>query len=61
MYQVMKVPKIGGEVITIAPVVDLGKVRCVYRSVLKTRIWKDYLVPALTDPPALGEENRISN
>lgn len=56
MYQVVKSPKEGGAVYTIAPVEDLGRVRCFHRSALKARIRKDAPVPASTDPPVLEKE-----
>ncbi len=56
MYQVVKSPKKGGVVYTIAPVDDLGRVKCVHRSALKARIQKDAPVPASTYPPVLEKE-----
>lgn len=53
VYQVVKAPKEGGSVYSIAPVDDLGKVRRVHRSMLKTRIQKDPFVQASTRSPVV--------
>ncbi len=58
MYQVVRAPTKGGAVYTIAPVEDLGKVKCVHRSALKARIRKDGPAPASLDSP-VGEEEEI--
>ncbi|XP_060719718.1 retrovirus-related Pol polyprotein from transposon 412 [Tachysurus vachellii] len=53
VYQVLKAPKEGGAVYTIAPVDELSKVKHVHRSLLKTRIRRDAPVHAPPDdlPP----------
>ncbi len=58
VYQVVRAPTEGGAVYTIAPVEDLGKVKCVHRSALKARIRKDGPAPASLDSP-VGEEEEI--
>ncbi|CAM4713469.1 unnamed protein product [Leuciscus chuanchicus] len=51
VYQVVRAPKEGGVVYTIAPVEDLDKVRCVHRSLLKNRIRRESMqVDQLTGP-----------
>ncbi len=50
MYQVMRAPKEGGAVYTIAPTTDLGKAKHVHRSLLKARICQD-LPTGLSDSP----------
>lgn len=48
VYQVVRAPKEGGVVYTIAPVEDLDKVRSVHRSLLKNRIRRESM---LVDQP----------
>ncbi len=48
VYQILKAPKEGGVVYTIAPTTDLGKVKHVHRSLLKTQIGRN-LSPGLQD------------
>lgn len=50
VYQVMRAPKEGGVVYTIAPTTDLGKAKHVHRSLLKARICQD-LPTGLSDSP----------
>ncbi|KAL0198302.1 hypothetical protein M9458_006842, partial [Cirrhinus mrigala] len=56
VYQVVRAPKGGGSVYSIAPVDDLGKVRQVHRSLLKGRTQKDFSVPAPTHSPVVESE-----
>lgn len=58
VYQVVKAPKEGGAVYTIASADDLGKVRCVHRSALKARIRKDG--SSLYPSPHFGERGADS-
>lgn len=57
MYQVVRAPKEGGSVYSIAPVDDLGKVKQVHRSLLKGRTQKDFSVPAPTHSPVVESES----
>ncbi|KAL0161382.1 hypothetical protein M9458_045107, partial [Cirrhinus mrigala] len=56
VYQVVRAPKEGGSVYSIAPVDDLGKVKQVHRSLLKGRTQKDFSVPAPTYSPVVESE-----
>ncbi len=49
-YQVMRAPKEGGAVYTIAPTTDLGKVKHVHRSLLKAQICQN-LPTGLSNSP----------
>lgn len=49
VYQVVRAPKAGGSVYTIAPVDDLSRVKHVHRSLLKTRVRKDSPVSGPTE------------
>lgn len=50
VYQVMRAPKEGGAVYTIAPITDLGKIKQVHRSLLKAQICRDLPI-GLPDSP----------
>ncbi|KAL0195222.1 hypothetical protein M9458_008794, partial [Cirrhinus mrigala] len=56
VYQVVRAPKEGGSVYSIAPVDNLGKVKQVHRSLLKGRTQKDFSVPAPTHSPVVELE-----
>lgn len=53
VYQVMRAPKEGGAVYTIAPTTDLGKVKHVHRSLLKAQICQN-LSTGLSNSPGLN-------
>ncbi|XP_073668080.1 uncharacterized protein [Paramisgurnus dabryanus] len=61
VYQVVKAPKVGGSVYTIAPVDDLNKVKHVHRSLLKIRVQGESPVlpsdraPEVVEAPPLEE------
>lgn len=54
VYQVVRAPKEGGVVYTIAPVEDLDKVRCVHRSLLKNRIRRESMLVNKPNGPLSG-------
>ncbi|KAK9978444.1 hypothetical protein ABG768_020195 [Culter alburnus] len=56
VYQVVKAPKEGGTVYTIAPVDDLGKTRVVHRSAVKAQIQRGGPSLASIPPPAVEDE-----
>ncbi len=51
VYQVVKAPKDGGALYTLAPIDELGRVRHVRRSLLKTRIRRGSPVQSPHDSP----------
>ncbi len=62
VYQVVRAPKEGGSVYSIAPIDECDKVRQVHRSLLKVRTQKDFPVqvstcsPVAESVPPLGEQ-----
>ncbi|XP_043099306.1 uncharacterized protein LOC122348107 [Puntigrus tetrazona] len=55
VYRVIRAPKTGGSVYTIAPVDDLSKVKHVHRSLLKNRVQRDPAVFVPTEASAVVE------
>ncbi|KAL0194612.1 hypothetical protein M9458_008184, partial [Cirrhinus mrigala] len=60
VYQVVRSPKGGDSVYSIAPVDNLGKVRQVHRSLLKGQTQKDFSVPAPNHSPVVESEPPMS-